>query len=325
MNRRNFIATILGTLATGTGAGLGAASLISGTRSTIGQSFSLPDDTCISPQIMAELKKVASTWPNRLTFAGSRLIKNAFLDEMIQPIRQTPTGKIMVYGGGCDDGVLAVQASRAHIGNLCCPIKGSPASEMNWLPVGHDIKVVVTHPDNPVTNITMGALRDIARGRVRNWKHLGGTERPIALVVHDHCPTYFEPVRTLLLGGADPWSGHRLSATTDEDHLRQVARFPSSIGINSWILAEPLVRRGELKIVHVDGSPPTVASAENGDYPLTGPFNMIFSEWNDGIMRPFFDFLYSPQGQAIISRKAVPISKDKALAQGRPAGYVRQA
>lgn len=316
---------MLGTIVAGTGAGLGAASLMTGTRGQGGQQFSIPDDTCITPQALAELKKVANTWPSSLTFAGSRLIKNAFLDEMIDPLRQTPTGRIMVYGGGCDDGVLAVQAGRAHIGNLCCPIEGSPASEMNWLPVGLDIKVVVAHPDNPVTNISMGALRDIARGSIRNWKRLGGSDRPIALVVHDHCPSYYEPVRTLLLDGAAPWSGHRLSATTDEDHLRQVARFPSSIGINSWILAEPLVRRGELKILHVEGSPPTVEAAENGDYPLTGPFNMIFSQWNEDGMGHFFDFLYSPQGQAIIRRKAVPISKGEALERGRPAGYVRHA
>ncbi|MFA5531305.1 MAG: substrate-binding domain-containing protein [Thiohalomonadaceae bacterium] len=319
MKRRQFLGLIASALGTGFGGGVGAASLVSGRRT---QDYTSAGDLCITPA--PGIQPVSDRLPASLTLAGSRLPKTAFLDAIAGKLsaRGQP---VAVHGGGCDDAIAAVRGRRAHFGNLCCPVDGSPASGFQWLPIARDIKAVVVHPDNPLESISLGALRGIARGQIRNWKEVGGNDRPIALVVHDHCPTYFEPVRQLLLQGEAPWSGHRLSATTDEDHLRQIIRFSAAIGVNSLVLADPYVARGELKVLKVDGVAPGVVAAAAGEYPLTGPFNIIFSEWEEASMRPFLDYLFSNDGQAGIRERAVPVPRDRALAVGRAPSYAARA
>ena len=44
--------------------------------------------------------------------------------------------------------------------------------------------VVITHPDNPVNDITTDALQQIYRGDITNWAELGGADAPISVFSH---------------------------------------------------------------------------------------------------------------------------------------------
>jgi hypothetical protein len=191
---------------------------------------------------------------------------------------------------------------------------------MQALLVGHDLKVVVTHPSQPIGGIAYRELMAIVTGKINNWKDVGGPSRPMALVVHDHCPNYVEPVRQLLLDNKARWSKQALFVKTDQKHLETVARFESSIGINSWILAEPMVRAGELKVLTLDGVAPTVDAGLAGRYPLMGPMSMLFQRWRADIMTPFFEFLYGPEGRRIMPRATACPARCEAESAPRPVG-----
>jgi len=142
--------------------------------------------------------------------------------------------------------------------------------------------------------------------------------------VHNHCPPYLEPVRTVLLDGGKTWSKHAMRSNTDTDHLRHLARFRPSLGVDSWVLAAPYVKQGQLKVLSVDGVMPSVRSVSRGDYPLTGPLNLIFALWMDDLMRPFLDFIYSEDAQRIIARNTVPVSGTQAAELGNAPEYLRR-
>ena len=216
--------------------------------------------------------------------------------------------RVRVLGGGCDDGIAAVRGMKAHVGGLCCPVRGSGAQGLDHLLVGYDIKAVLAHPSVPIRDIRWDDLRHLMAGRINNWSQLGGPDRPIPLVVHDHCPDYVEPARDLLLKNRSEWSRQALFAKTDQKHLDLLMRFDLAIGVNSWILAEPLVAAGRLKRLTLDGVHPGIDSVRSRRYRLVGPMNMIFREWHAELMAPFFDFLYGDAGQKIIARRVVPVS-----------------
>jgi phosphate transport system substrate-binding protein len=44
--------------------------------------------------------------------------------------------------------------------------------------------VVITHPSNPVAELTVNELRGIFSGRITNWSELGGADRDINVVTH---------------------------------------------------------------------------------------------------------------------------------------------
>lgn len=176
--------------------------------------------------------------------------------------------------------------------------------------VAHDIKVAIVHPSNPVRNIGFGALKDVSGGRAVRWSDFGGAYRAIALVVREHCPEYQEPARTVLLG-KEPWHRKALFVKTDKEIVDSVARFPGALGIVSWVFAKPMVETGQLNVLSLDGVAPTADAVVAGRYPLHGPLSVVFSDWRPE-MGPLFDFLYGPQGRAIIAESLVPVGRDDA-------------
>jgi phosphate transport system substrate-binding protein len=247
-----------------------------------------------------------------LVIAGTRLFKEGFFNELLDIYNRVPGRDARMLGGGCDDGVTGVRLGTAHLGCLCCPVAGSPAEGMNSLRVAWDMKVVVAHPAVRADGISTRQLRDVVTGRTRNWKALGGPDRPIALVVSDHCPDYVEPVRRDLMANRQDWSAQALVVKTDQKQLETTARFENAIGVNSWIIAEPFVRKGQLKVLDVDGVAPTLANVAAGRYRLAGPMNVIYREWSPESMAPFFDLLYGEVGREILSRHVVPVEAGKA-------------
>lgn len=302
MNRRSFLrAAALGAMAVG-----GTAWAPARARTVPDLERLLASSLCRSPRAGAFTPAAAGAAGNALAFAGTRLFKEGFLDELAQAYTRATGRPARILGGGCDDGVSAVIRGEAHVGGVCCPLPGSPAEGMQSLLVGHDLKVVVVHPTQPVSGLRFNDLVAIATGRWTNWRGLGGPDRPIALVVHDHCANYMEPVREMILGNKPLWSKQALFVKTDQKHLETVARFESSIGINSWILAEPMVRRGELKVIALDGVQPNGDAGPAERYRLQGPMSMLFQRWRPDIMAPFFAYLYGPEGRSILARRIVP-------------------
>lgn len=318
--RRRFLSALGGLGLSGLTLGLGAATRRETALDRLGGV--IDRNMCISPSSIAALRIDPAALPKDLTLVGTRLLNLGFMDEVAQLYRSRTGNHVRVIGDGCDGGLVAARSGKAHFGELCCPIPDSPAAGMRWLPVAHDMKVVLASPDNPVDDISLANLRKVATGELRNWRELGGSDRPIAFIVHNHCPPYLEPVRTILLNGGNSWSKHAMRSNTDTDHLRHLARFRPSLGVNSWVLAAPYVKRGELKVLSVDGVMPTVRSVSRGDYPLSGPLNLIFALWVDDLMRPFLDFIYSEEAQRIIARSAVPVSGAQAAKLGEAPEYV---
>lgn len=319
--RRRFIAALgglgMGGLALSLGATTRRETALDRLDDAIGKSM------CITAPVMPALPIDPASLPKDLTFMGTRLLKLGFMDEVAQLYTKRTGKRVRVIGDGCDGGLVATRTGKAHFGELCCPVPGSPAAGLRWLTVAQDMKVVLTSPDNPVHDISLANLRKVATGEVRNWRELGGADRPIAFIVHNHCPPYLEPVRTILLDGGKTWSKHAMRSNTDTDHLRHLARFRPSLGVNSWVLAAPYVRRGKLKVLSIDGVMPSVRSVSRGDYPLTGPLNLIFALWMDDLMRPFLDFIYSEDAQRIIAKNTVPVSGKQAAELGDAPEYLR--
>lgn len=272
--------------------------------------FPATDEICRSPRELPIF--VASTGAGELSYQGTHILAYGALKN-IAPVFAAQGGRLAVAGGGCDDGIAGVKRRRADFGGMCCPIKGSAAEGLPFLTVAHDMKAVVAHPSNEVAGVTMSQLKAIARGKILDWKELGGASKPIAQVVRRHCPDYVEPVRAALLNNRPDWSGKALFVDTDEQIVNMVSRFEAGLGVVSWVFARPLVESGQLRLLALDGRMP---QKDRERYPLTGPLSLIFRRWEAERMTPFFDFLYGKEGQAIIARDLLPVTAAQAGYKG---------
>lgn len=257
-----------------------------------------------------------------LVFQGTHILAFGAMRELAERFA-AQGGRFVVHGGGCDDGIVAVRRGSADFGGLCCPVKGSSAEGMPWLPVARDLKAVIAHPGNPVAAIGMDELRGVARGAIGRWKALGGEERPIALVIRKHCPDYLEPVRDVLLKNRPDWSPKGLFVDTDEQIVDTVSRFAGGLGVVSWVFAKPLVEAGRLRVLALDGVTPADGIRRRRGYPLEGPLVMIFKAMDNARMGPFLDFLYGPAGEQVIGRALIPVPA--AAAGYRKGGTITKA
>ncbi|MDP2823281.1 MAG: substrate-binding domain-containing protein [Sulfuritalea sp.] len=261
------------------------------------------DDICRSPRALPIV--VASSGTGELSYQGTHILAYGALKDVAPAFAAMGRGRLAVAGGGCDDGIAGVKRRLADFGGMCCPVKGSAAEGLPHLLVAHDLKAVVAHGTNTVTGLSYAQLKAIARGGLSDWKDLGGEARPIAQVVRKHCPDYVEPVRAALLGNRDEWSDKALFVDTDEQIVNMVSRFPAGLGVVSWVFARPLVESGKLRLLALDGLRP---DRDRARYPLSGPLSLIFRAWEAERMMPFFDFLYGPQGRALVARDLIPVS-----------------
>lgn len=284
---------------------LGGGALVSGANA-VPIEF---DQMCRSPSPYLRVNRSPS---NDLIIAGTRLFKEGFLDDVLVAYGTLSGKKSYMLGGGCDDGVAGVRLGAAALGGICCPIEHSPARDMRGLTVANDVKVIVANPSVSVRDINLAQVRGLLTGQINDWQQLGGPSQAIPLVVYDHCPDYLEPVRRRFLENKPMWSPHALVVKTDQKHLETISKFPGAVGINSWILAEPFVTKGRLKVLAVEGVLPTLENAASGRYPIVGPLTLIFKQWDEAAFGPFFRFVYSSLGQAYIRPRAVPVSAQQA-------------
>ncbi|MEJ2117116.1 MAG: substrate-binding domain-containing protein, partial [Alphaproteobacteria bacterium] len=121
-----------------------------------------------------------------LKWVGCGIIKKAFMAAMAEAYEKKTGTKIKLEGGGATRGIRDVSAGTADIGGSCRhKILAPEEANSKLVPVGWDGIVVITHPSNPVKNITKDQLKGILVGKITNWKELGGPDLPIQLTARE--------------------------------------------------------------------------------------------------------------------------------------------
>ena len=103
-------------------------------------------------------------------------------------MNQHPNARVTVTGGGTGVGISALMDNTTDIAMASRPIKFSEkmkikaaGEEVNEVIVAYDALAVVVHPSNPVKQLTRQQLEDIFRGKITNWKQVGGDNRKIVV------------------------------------------------------------------------------------------------------------------------------------------------
>ncbi|MEM9585213.1 MAG: phosphate ABC transporter substrate-binding/OmpA family protein [Pseudomonadota bacterium] len=90
----------------------------------------------------------------------------------------------------------------------------SPAQERI---VAIDNVVVVTHPSNPVQELTNDQLRGIFSGQIRNWSEVGGNDQPINVVLREDGSSSHEYFMNYLYEGEAPKYVAQAIGRNDQD------------------------------------------------------------------------------------------------------------
>lgn len=203
-----------------------------------------------------------------LLWRGDHATGRVIMEDLAKQYAKEKKGKIVLESFSTVSGLDAVAQGTADIAGSARGkyAKRTEESGVNFVPVALDGAVLITHPKNPVTSVTLRQLYDIYYGRIKNWKELGGEDKEINLYgIAAPLDGVEFSVRDLVYRNGDQRVAvPRLYLNTTK--LEEgVAIDPAGLGLSTF--ASTYTNKGvkALAIEGIGASTPTIA---DGSYPL---------------------------------------------------------
>ncbi|MBF0551287.1 MAG: phosphate ABC transporter substrate-binding protein [Deltaproteobacteria bacterium] len=208
---------------------------------------------------------------------------------------------ISVAGTGSGDGIRAIIDGSADIGTSSRDMKAKEvalALEKGLKPVKQvialDCIVPVVNSDNPLTDLNLAQLRGIYNGKIRNWKDVGGNDKPIVAISRDSSSGTFEVWQEKIL---------------NKDKVRPDAQLQASNGAVAQAVAGNKYAIGylgigylnsNLKPLKVNGVTASFETTKTKVYPIFRELFMFTRGKPTGPVKAFLDFVKGPKGQKIV-------------------------
>jgi phosphate transport system substrate-binding protein len=183
---------------------------------------------------------------------------------------------------------------------------GYPARHFLEKPLGvQAVAVVVSRAvwESGVHALKREQLIDAYESRARNWKDLGGEDRPLLFFepAHDRGP--WEIFATWLYGDIHKAPAVSWQVVSDGSDTQTTLQFASgAISVAGIHWAD---RKDVFPLALIDASgktiEPTVANIASGVYPLTRPVIIAFGNDPTTEKRKFLEFLMSERGQSVVA------------------------
>jgi phosphate transport system substrate-binding protein len=177
-----------------------------------------------------------------------------------------------------------------------------PEQSRLWgAPIGQDGIAIITHPNNPVTNLSIEQLRAIYQGRIDDWESLGGGAEAIIVISRESGSGTRAEFDRLLMGERQTTQSAQI-APSSAAVLASVARQPGSIGYLSLSYLDSSVQA-----MHIDKIAPSQANVEQNTYPLRTTLFFAGPGEPVGALRLFIAWVQSPEGQAVVAQRYTPM------------------
>lgn len=198
---------------------------------------------------------------------------------------------------GSSAGIEAVLNGTADIGNSSRYLKDAEKEKgLTENIVAIDAIVIVTDIQNKVDNLTTQQLIDIYKGKIRNWKEVGGEDLPIVVIGRESGSGTRSAFEEILNIEEQCQYANEINETGPI--IAKVQSIPGAIGYVSLDVIDETV-----KPLSIDGVQASEETIQNGQYSLQRPFVMAtrgaISQQNENIQH-LFQFIQSEDGQKII-------------------------
>ena len=201
---------------------------------------------------------------------------------------KNPSAHVTVTGGGSGVGLSSLREGTTDIAMASRRIK-------------FDALAVIVHPSNPVSRLTREQLEGIFRGKITNWKQVGGEDRQIVVYSRETSSGTYEFFKESVLKHRN-YMPAVLSMPATGAIIQSVSQTPGAIGYVGLAYLNPEVKA---LAVSYDGGgsyvDPTFDNARSKSYPIVRPLYFYYTKSNEAAVRPLVDYLTSDEGQAMVA------------------------
>lgn len=271
-----------------------------------------------SVSVAAAPPAAAAAAKKEITWAGCEVTKTAFMAELAKGFEAKTGIKVKLQGGGASAGIRLTASGKTDTGGTCRHrlfVNGMPVGielRSHMYQVAWDALVVITHPTNPVSNISVADLKKVYNGKIKNWKELGGEDQPIVIGIHDDKYDGVGQMFRMLAFGYQEY-----------EFLADVQKFASTGPLESFVEKTPYsiavdgissAKRRKLKVLSLDNMVPTKEMVGTGKYPWYRPLYLVTNAEPSAESLQLIEYALSPEGQKIIADQGtVNLSEGQAL------------
>ena len=229
-------------------------------------------------------------------------------------MNREPDARVTVTGGGTGVGISALLDNTTDIAMASRPIKFSEKMkvkaakrDIDEVIVAYDALAVVVHPSNPVKQLTRRQLEDIFRGKITNWKQVGGDDRKIVVYSRETSSGTYEFFKESVLKNKNYMSSS-LSMPATGAIIQSVSQTKGAIGYVGLAYVSPRIKTLSVSYDGEHYAGPTVENATNKTYPIVRPLYYYYDVKNKSQIAPLLEFILSPEGQDIIKKSGyIPV------------------
>jgi phosphate transport system substrate-binding protein len=159
--------------------------------------------------------------------------------------------------------------------------------------VAKDGIVVVVHPSNKVSGLTLDQVRGLYNGKIRNWKEIGGIDSPVTIVSRESGSGTRSSFEQIV--GDVKLTDNAIIQDSNGTIRETVANDANALGYLSHGLLNE-----KIKALAIDGVACTSDEIIQGRYKLVRPIFFLTKTEPQGDLAGFIDYVLSPDAQKIL-------------------------
>lgn len=215
-----------------------------------------------------------------------------------------PRASLTVTGGGSGVGLSALVEGVTDIAMASRKIKFGEqmklkraGQEVKEVIVAYDALAVIVNPGNPVSRLTRAQLEAIFRGKITNWKQVGGEDRKIVVYSRETSSGTYEFFKESVLKNKNYMSSI-LSMPATGAIIQSVSQTKGAIGYVGLAYLNPRVKA--VAVSYDQGRNfvyPSVETATRKEYPVVRPLYYYYDKKNEAQVLPFLNYICTPEAQ----------------------------
>jgi phosphate transport system substrate-binding protein len=255
----------------------------------------------VAGALLAGPGPAATAGAGNLVASGCSVSNFGYLTDLARDYQRLRGTGILVRGGGSVLGLEELRSGKTDLAASCRGRSAGDPEELEFIPAAWDALVFIVHPSSPLSSISLAEVRGIYGGRITDWGQLKAPAGPIGLIVsrpQKGLSGVESSTRDLVLAGKEPAVTPETTALASTGIVEQlVEQKPGAFATTGFSSA----RKRKVKMLALDGVPPTKQSIAAGKYPFARPLYLVVPRDAKPEVRAFIGFVLSKQGQELIS------------------------
>lgn len=210
----------------------------------------------------------SGAWAETLEISGGTTPQKEVIEPKMEALKAATGVDIKFNGVGTGNGMVALIEGKvpvAAVGDvLADAIEAGKKAAKNegkelkvpanlvYHQIGKDEQVIIVHKTNPVSALNRAQLKDIATGKVTNWKEVGGPDLPIKVIVTKPGLAPGQFFQKVFMDGA-PYVQGATEVQSPREVITWVSRTPGGFGAAADVHMK--ANPGDAKVVK---APPAV-------------------------------------------------------------------